>query len=220
MWDFQSSSFIVCGGSECLSVSADAFPFHCTCNLSSPPLLLEKELTAVQINQRDLINLATAHTSNWDRRQAINSANYLLLEGMGVGRGVVGLSHVMVPTCPPTLYLWTTAKLITTAAPSSPHFLHHDTTQQKRWQATATDCDWMITPEHNLILPSLQVPLHKQGLISCNLQPFSFKVAEVDTVTQGPPGTTGTKMEASFVVLPVLLSVEMNGTLSACSRNT
>lgn len=35
-----------------LSVSADAFLFHCTCNLFSPTLLLEKELTAVQINQR------------------------------------------------------------------------------------------------------------------------------------------------------------------------
>lgn len=49
----------------------------------SPTFLLEKELTAVQINQRDLINLAPAHTSNLETRQAINSANYLLLEGWG-----------------------------------------------------------------------------------------------------------------------------------------
>ena len=68
-----------------MSVSADAFPFHCTRNLFLLPLLLEKELTAVQINQRDLINLAPALTSNLETRQAINSANYLLLEG-----GVLG----------------------------------------------------------------------------------------------------------------------------------
>lgn len=62
-------------------------PFHSTALVIffSPPLLLEKELTAVQINQRDLINLAPAHTSNLETRQAINSANYLLLEGGWVG---------------------------------------------------------------------------------------------------------------------------------------
>ncbi len=58
-------------------------PFH-SIALIIPPLLsllLVKKLTAVQINQRDLINLAPAHTSNLETRQAINSANYLLLEG-------------------------------------------------------------------------------------------------------------------------------------------
>lgn len=76
----QPSSVIGWGGSESLSVSADALPFHCTRNLFLPLLLLEEELTAVQINQRDLINLAPAHISDLETRQAINSANYLLLE--------------------------------------------------------------------------------------------------------------------------------------------
>jgi len=69
------------------SISADAFPLHSNalviCVPTPPPppfLLLEKELTAVQINQKDLINLAPTHTSNPETRQAINSANYLLLE--------------------------------------------------------------------------------------------------------------------------------------------
>lgn len=86
-----------------LSVSADVFPFHCTRNLFLPLLLIEKELTAVQINQRDLINLAPAHTSNLETRQAINSANYLLLEVGCVG-GAVEVPYVLAPSCPPTLY--------------------------------------------------------------------------------------------------------------------
>lgn len=45
----------------------------------APRLPSESERAAAKINQRDLINLAPTHASNLQTRQAINSANYLLL---------------------------------------------------------------------------------------------------------------------------------------------